>query len=789
MTLRDLKEGQTARILSVDVEGIMRQHLLDLGLIPGADVSIIKFAPMGDPVEVRVQNYELTLRLDDARHISVDMNIRESGESVENECVRPVKPAARHEMDHPGFGEDGPRFHNSADRPINESELRLALVGCPNTGKTTLFNQLTGANQHVGNFPGVTVDLKEGHIKGHPETTVVDLPGAYSLSPYSQEEIVTRRHILDHHPHGIINIADANSIERNLYLTLQLMELGIPMVLCLNMMDEVEATGGHIDINALESLLGIPVVAISAKKNQGIQELIHHIMHVARYHEVPRRQDFCDAQDHGGAVHRCLHALMHLVEDHAQRAGLPVRFAAGKLAEGDGLVTEALNLSQNELETTEHILRQMEEERGLDRQAAMADMRYTYIRRVCAGAVHRPREDKSFRRSRRIDRLLTGRWTAIPSFLLIMTAIFYVTFMGLGADLQDWTEQGLDKLTAQADELLAGWSIAPAVHSLIIDGIFGGVGSVITFVPLILLLFFFLSLLEDSGYMARIAFVTDGALRRVGLSGRSIVPLIVGFGCSVPAVMSSRTLPSVRDRRLTILLIPFMSCTAKVPVYAFLTAAFFSRWAGWIVALLYITGIVMGIIVAMLLNRSMFKGEAMPFVMELPNYRMPMAINVVRLMWEKAKDFLARAFTVIFVATIVVWFLQNFNWHLQMLDEAHQGESILATVSGWLVPLFRPLGLGDWRIVTSLLSGFMAKEAVVGTLAALLPSSGLSALISSAAAFALLVFCLLYTPCVAAVSTVRRELGTRWAVMMAVGQCVLAWVVSFLVYNLLLWWL
>lgn len=787
MTLKDLKVGQSARILSVDVEGVMRQHLLDLGLIPGADVSIIKFAPMGDPVEVRVQNYELTLRLDDARHIHVDMESRETDESGEKESVRPLKQVARHEMDHPGFGEDGPRFHNSSDRPIKDTHLSLALVGCPNTGKTTLFNQLTGANQHVGNFPGVTVDLKEGQIKGHPETTVIDLPGVYSLSPYSHEEVVTRQYILENHPHGIINIVDANSLERNLYLTLQLMELGVPMVLCLNMIDEVEAAGGTIDINALESQLGIPVVAISAKKNQGIHELIQHIMHVARYREEPRRQDFCDVHDHGGAVHRCLHALMHLVEDHAQRAGLPIRFAAGKLAEGDVLVAKALGLSQNELETTEHIMKQMEEERGLDRQAAMADMRYAYIRRVCSGVVHRPQEDKNYLRSRRIDKLLTGRWTAIPSFLVIMIAIFYVTFMGLGADLQEWTEEGMDWLGGQADRLLTDWNIAPAVHSLIIDGIFGGVGSVVSFIPLILLLFFFLSLLEDSGYMARIAFVTDGALRRIGLSGRSIVPLIVGFGCSVPAVMASRTLPSVRDRRLTIMLTPFMSCTAKIPIYAFLTAAFFSRWAGWIVVLLYIIGIVMGIVVAMVFNRTMFKGEATPFVMELPNYRMPMAVNVLRLMWEKAKDFLVRAFTVIFMATIVVWFFQNFNWHLQMLDEAHQGESMLATVSGWLVPLFRPLGLGDWRIVTALVSGFLAKEAVVGTLAALLPSSGLSALISSAAAFALLVFCLLYTPCVAAVSTVRRELGTRWALMTVFFQCVLAWVVSFLVYNLLLW--
>ncbi len=779
MTLKDLKAGQSGRITSVDVDGALRQHFLDLGLIPGVDVTVMKFAPMGDPMEVRVHNYELTLRLADAGQIDI-LPLTEPIFEPERQQVRP-------KTEHPGLGEEGPRYHNSHDKKVETGALRFALAGSPNTGKTTLFNQLTGANQHVGNFPGVTVDLKEGTIKGHPDATVVDLPGVYSLSPYSREEKVTREYILEHHPHGIINIVDATNIERNLYLTLQLMELNIPMVLCLNMMDEVENSGGSIDINALESMLGIPVIPISAKKNQGIDEVVQHALHVARYREVPLRQDFCDAGDHGGAVHRCLHALMHLVEDHAQRAGLPVRFAASKLAEGDALVADALKLSSNELETTDHIMKQMEEERGMDRQAAIAEMRYAYILRVCARVVQRPQRSKDFERSRRIDRLLTGKWTALPGFLLIMTGIFYITFMGLGADLQDWAEQGVNWLASETDRLLQRWDIVPAVHSLIIDGIFGGVGSVVTFVPLIVVLFFFLSMLEDSGYMARIAFVTDGVLRKIGLSGRSIVPLLVGFGCSVPAVMASRTLPSVRDRRLTIMLTPFMSCTAKIPIYAFLTAAFFSRQAGWIMALLYIIGIVMAVLVALVLKRTMLRGEAVPFVMELPNYRMPMAVNVLRLMWEKARDFLQRAFTVIFVASICVWFLQNFNWHLEMLSAGEQDQSILATVSGWIAPLFQPLGLGDWRIVTSLLSGFMAKEAVVGTMGALIPEASLPQLLGSAAAFALLVFCLLYTPCVAAVATVRRELGTRWAMLVVVFQCVVAWVMAFLVYHLLLW--
>ncbi len=785
MTLKDLKEGQRGRIVSVDVEGALRQHLLDLGLIPGVDVSVVKFAPMGDPVELRLHNYELTLRIDDASHILVDDAVQSQGSSVSDIPVEPVNGRVCHEMEHPGLGENGPRYHNQADKPRQSGKLRFALAGSQNTGKTTLFNQLTGANQHVGNFPGVTVDLKEGQIKGHPGVTVVDLPGVYSLSPYSSEETVTRQFILEQHPHGIINIIDANNIERNLYLTLQLMELNIPMVLCLNMMDEVESNGGNIDINQLESLLGIPVIPISARENQGVDEVVEHIIHVARYGEAPLRQDFCDANDHGGAVHRCLHALMHLIEDHAQRAQLPRRFAAAKLAEGDQMVIDALSLSQNELETTEHIMKQMEEERGMDRQAALTDMRYTYILRVCSQTVHRATRNKDFDRSHRIDSILTGRWTALPAFLLIMAAIFYFTFVGFGADLQGWTEDGINWLTGQLDGLLTKWNIAPAIHGLIIDGICGGVGSVLSFIPLILLLFLFLSLLEDSGYLARIAFVTDGALRKIGLSGRSIVPLLIGFGCSVPAVMASRTLPSLRDRRLTVLLTPFMSCTAKVPIYAFLTAAFFPKQAGWIMMLLYVIGIVMAIVVAVLLKGTLFHSDAVPFVMELPNYRMPMAKNVLRLMWDKAKDFLYRAFTVIFVATIVVWFLQNFNWRLQMLEVEEQAGSMLATVSGWFAPIFAPMGLDDWRVVTSLASGFLAKEAVVGTMGALMPQDELQTMFGVASAFAMLVFCLLYTPCVAAVATIRRELGGKWATMVVLFQCCIAWLVSYAFYLLL----
>ncbi|MDD7303650.1 MAG: ferrous iron transport protein B [Bacteroidaceae bacterium] len=784
MTLKDLNVGQSGRIQSVDVDGALRQHFLDLGLIPGVEVSIIKYAPMGDPIELRVHNYELTLRLDDARQIQVEPIINQPDPHTAATDDKPFSES--NSIWHPGLGEDGPRFHNPQDTPVVEGTLRFALAGSQNTGKTTLFNQLTGANQHVGNFPGVTVDLKEGRIKGHPEAVVVDLPGIYSLSPYSQEERVTREYLLEHHPHGIINIVDAGNIERNLYLTLQLMELDIPMVLCLNMMDEVEASGGSIDINAMERLLGIPVIPISAKKNQGVDEVVQHALHVARYAEKPLRQDFCSPKDHGGAVHRGLHAIMHLIEDHARRAPLPVRFAASKLVEGDALVQKALQLSVNEQQTVGHILRQMTEDRGMDHQAAMAEMRFAYILNLTRRTVRHAQFDKDFERSKRIDSILTGRWTALPAFVIIMAGIFWLTFSGIGVWLQDLLQSGIDWLTAACDTLLSDWDIAPAVHRLIIDGIFGGVGSVLVFVPLIVFLFFFLSLLEDSGYMARIAFVMDGILRKIGLSGRSIVPMLLGFGCSVPAVMSSRTLPSVRDRRLTILLTPFMSCTAKVPIYAFLCAALFPAQAGWVTALLYFLGIVMAIIVAVLLKGTLLQGEAVPFVMELPNYRMPTAMNILRLMWEKGKDFLQRAFTVIFVASLVVWFLQNFSWHLDLLDESQQAESILASISGLIAPVFQPMGLGDWRIVTSLISGFMAKEAVVGTLGTLMGNAPLTSLLTPAAGAALLVFCLLYTPCVAAVATIRRELGTRWASQIVVFQCLIAYLVAWAAYGIIL---
>ncbi|MCF0199356.1 MAG: ferrous iron transport protein B, partial [Bacteroidaceae bacterium] len=658
--------------------------------------------------------------------------------------------------------------------------------GNQNCGKTTLFNQLTGANQHVGNFPGVTVDRKEGSIKGHPETTVVDLPGIYSLSPYTSEEVVSRQFIIDEHPQGIINIVDATNIERNLYLTLQLMELGIPMVLALNLMDEVENNGGTVRINAMEQLLGIPVLPISAMKNEGIHEVIRHVLHVARYQEPPTRQDFCSPDDHGGAVHRSLHAIMHLIEDHAQRAGIPLRFATTKLVEGDSLVEQALGLSQNERETVEHILRQMEEERGMDRQAAMADMRFSYIRRVCRQTVVRPAETKEHRRSRRIDQILTGRWTAVPTFLAIMAAIFWLTFSGLGGWLQGLMEQGVAWFTDATQHVLAQGHISPVVQSLLIDGVYSGVGTVVVFLPLILVLFFFLSLLEDSGYMARIAFVMDKPLRRLGLSGRSIVPLLIGFGCSVPSVMASRTLPSRRDRRLTILLTPFMSCTAKIPVYAFFAAAFFPRHAAAVMMGLYVIGIAAGIVVALVLKHTYFHGEAVPFVMELPNYRMPVASNVVRLLWDKAKDFLERAFTVIFLASIAIWFLQTFTFRLQLVGDGMEAHSMLAQLSGVIAPLFRPLGFGDWRVVTSLVSGLLAKEVVVSTLSTLFAGVALTEVFTAGTAFTLLVFCLLYTPCMATIATIRRELGGLWASIIVVGQCVIAWGVAFVVHCLLL---
>ena len=785
MTLNELKIGQAARIESVGGEGALRQHFLDMGVIPGAWVRLMKFAPMGDPMELNIHGYELTLRIDDARKIEIrSEGEEESGEQPNLELLP--------EIEHPGLGEGG-RYHerDKAQNPSNaqlatpnvsKKEITFALAGNQNCGKTTLFNQLTGANQHVGNFPGVTVEHKYGLIKGHPEARVIDLPGIYSLSPYTSEEVVSRRYILEQQPTAIINIADATNIERNLYLTLQLMELGLPMVLALNFMDEVEANNGSIRINEMEQALGIPVVPITAMKNEGVDELVTHALHVARYQEGPRRQDFCDPEDHGGAVHRCLHAIMHLIEDHAQRAGMPLRFAASKLVEGDPMVEQALQLSKNERETVEHILLQMEEERGLDRQAAIADMRFSFIERLTRSTVVKPQESREHKRSQRLDRILTGRWTALPSFVVIMGLVFYLTFSTLGAWGQDLMQAGVDWFTAVSDQALTRWDIAPAVHSLIIDGIYSGVGTVLVFLPLIVCLFFFLSMLEDTGYMARIAFVMDKLLRRLGLSGRSIVPLLIGFGCSVPSVMASRTLPSERDRRMTILLTPFMSCTAKIPVYAFFAAAFFARRAALVMASLYVIGIVVGILVALVLKRTLFRGEAVPFVMELPNYRWPLAKNVLRLLWDKAKDFLERAFTVIFLASMVIWFLQTFNFQLQMAVTPH--DSMLARMASVVVPVFEPLGLGDWRIVTALVSGFMAKETVVSTLGTLFGAADLTTLFSPVAIFGLLVFCLLYTPCVAAIATIRRELGGRWALFVVVLQCVIAWLCAYAVILL-----
>mgnify|MGYP002623330663 FL=1 len=776
MTLNELGTGQTARIIKVGGKGALRQHLLDMGLIPGAETTLVKYAPMGDPMELRIHGYELTLRVAEAKEIEVSPLSPAVGEEDASTQTAPQHDDGMEEA-HPGLGEGG-HFHDESPeahtKPLPANcRISFALAGNQNCGKTTLFNQLTGANQHVGNFPGVTVEHKFGTIKGHPEAQVIDLPGIYSLSPYTSEEIVSRQYILNRRPTAIINIADATNIERNLYLTLQLMELNVPMVLALNFMDELKGNGGTIRVNKMEQMLGIPVIPISAMKNEGVHELVEHALHIARYQERPRRQDFCHPEDHGGAVHRCLHAIMHLTEDHCRKAGIPARFAACKLVEGDGRVLEALKLTQNERETLEHIIQQMEEERGLDRQAAIADMRFAFIGNVTARAVVKPHESRERRRSQRIDRILTGRWTALPSFALIIGLVFYLTFSTVGVWLQDLFQAGIDWFTEISDAALTRWDIAPVVHSLIIDGIYNGVGTVLVFLPLIVCLFFFLSMLEDTGYMARIAFVTDKLLRRLGLSGRSIVPLLIGFGCSVPSVMASRTLPSERDRRMTILLTPFMSCTAKIPIYAFFAAAFFPDKAGWVMASLYVIGILAGILVAFLMKHTIFRGEPVPFVMELPNYRMPMAKNVIRLLWDKAKDFLQRAFTVIFLASIVVWFLQTFDFHLQMVAHAH--DSMLAQIAGLVAPLFHPLGLGDWRIVTALVSGFMAKETVVSTLGALFGDVSLTALFSPVVIFGLLVFCLLYTPCVAAIATIRRELGGRWALFVVVLQCLIAW--------------
>ena len=771
MTLRDLKIGESAVIRTVGGEGALRQHFLDMGVSPGAEVTVVKFAPMGDPMELQIHCYELTLRLADAKQIEV--------EPIDSRSRRHESAKGVNNTVHPGLGEDG-KYHVKADEnPLPDSQiLTYALVGNQNCGKTTLFNQLTGSNQHVGNFPGVTVDRKDGPIKGYKNTLVTDLPGIYSMSPYSNEEIVSRNFVLDDKPEAIINIVDATNIERNLYLTMQLLEMNIPMVVALNMMDEVTGNGGTIDVNGMESMLGVPVVPISAAKNEGVDELIKHAIHIAKYQERPGRQDFCDENDFGGAVHRCIHSIAHLIEDHAETAGIPVRFAASKLIEGDSLILEKLNLDKNEIETLEHVVIQMEKERGLDRSAAIADMRFSFIEKVCEKTVVKPKESKERLRSEKIDRILTGKYTAIPCFIAIMAAVFILTFNVIGAGLQKLLEMGIDALTGAVDKGLSAAGVNSALHSLVIDGIFAGVGSVLSFLPIIVTLFFFLSLMEDSGYIARVAFFMDKLLRKIGLSGRSIVPLLIGFGCTVPAVMSTRTLPSERDRKMTILLTPFMSCTAKLPIYAFFVSAFFPGKGGIVMTGLYFLGIAVGILVAFIFKKTLFKGEAVPFVMELPNYRLPGIKNVAQLLWEKAKDFLQRAFTIILIATMVVWFLQSFNWHFNMVSDS--SESILASVAGFIAPVFAPLGLGDWRVVTSLISGFMAKESVVSTLEILFGSS-VSTAFTTLSAVSLLVFSLLYTPCVAAISSIRRELGHKWAVLVVVWQCAIAWIAAFLV--------
>ena len=787
MTLRDLQMGESAVITTVGGRGALRQHFLDMGMIPGVQVTLVKYAPMGDPMELRLHGYELTLRLADAEQIEIE-EVQKAG--AEHEASKAGKGGRLKESgrftDHPGLGEGGKYHEKETEHPLPDgTTLTFALAGNQNCGKTTLFNQLTGSNQHVGNFPGVTVDRKSGVIRGHENTLVTDLPGIYSLSPYTSEEIVSRQFILDEKPTGIINIVDATNIERNLYLTMQLMELDVPMVLALNMMDEMRGNGGTVDINEMETFLGIPVVPISAAKNEGIEELASHALHVAKYQECRGRKDFCDESDHGGAVHRCLHGIMHLIEDHAIQAGIPVRFAATKLVEGDNGILEALKLSQNEQEMLEHIICQMEEERGLDRAAAIADMRFSFIQHLTEACVVKPHESKERERSRKIDQILTGKYTAIPSFIGIMALVFWLTFNVIGAWLQGLLEQFIGWLTELADAGMTAWNVNDALHSLIINGIFNGVGSVLSFLPIIVTLFFFLSLLEDTGYMARVAFVMDKLLRKIGLSGRSIVPLLVGFGCSVPGVMASRTLPSERDRKMTIMLIPFMSCTAKLPIYGFFTAAFFPEYSGLIMVALYFGGIAVGILVAMIAKNSIFKGDAVPFVMELPNYRMPGVKNVLQLLWDKAKDFLQRAFTVIFLATIIVWFLTTFSLHLNMVTESK--DSILAGIAGVIAPVFAPLGFGDWRISTALITGFIAKESVVSTLSILFgTTTALTSLISTKAAAALLVFCLLYTPCVAAIASIRRELGQKWAIGVVILQCAIAWVCAFAMYHLLM---
>ena len=772
MTLKELQIGKSAIVDAVGGAGALRQHFLDMGLIPGAEVTLVKLAPMGDPMELRIHGYELTLRLDDAAQITVTPTEKTPAVHA---------PVAEKMVEHPGLGEGGKYHTKEGEHPLPEDKtLTFALAGNQNCGKTTLFNQLTGSNQHVGNFPGVTVDRKSGAIKEHPETEVTDLPGIYSMSPYSNEEIVTRQFIIGEKPTGIINIVDATNIERNLYLTMQLMELETPMVLALNMMDEVRGNGGTIRINQMEAMLGIPVVPISAAKNEGVDELVDHAIHVAKYQERPGRMDFSGEEDHGGAVHRCIHGIIHLIEDHAKAAGIPVRFAATKLVEGDARIEQALKLDQNEKEMIEHIIVQMEQERGLDRAAAIADMRFHFIHQLVDQTVVKPHQSKEQLRSSRIDQFLTGKYTAIPAFVGIMALVFYLTFGVIGAGLQGLLETGIDRLTVLVDDALTYWNVNEVVHSLVIDGIFTGVGSVLSFLPIIVTLFFFLSLLEDTGYMARVAFVMDKLLRRIGLSGRSIVPMLIGFGCTVPGVMASRTLPSERDRKMTILLTPFMSCSAKLPIYSLFAVTFFPDHAALVMVGLYFLGIIVGILAAFALKGTLFRGEAVPFVMELPNYRLPGLKNVCQLLWEKARDFLERAFTVIFIATIVIWFLQNFDPQLSLTADPQ--ESILALVASCIAPLFAPLGFADWRVSTALITGFMAKESVVSTLTILYGSSAaLGAALSPAAAAPLLVFCLLYTPCIAAVASVKRELGRRWAAVMVLNQCAVAWVAALIV--------
>ena len=777
MYLNELKAGERAVVRSVGGEGALRQHFLDMGVIPGAEITLVKFAPMGDPIEFRIHEYELTLRIDDAKKIGIEK--LPGWESDQHPAVHiPHEPT-----DHPGLGEGG-RYHvRQGEHPLPDSQLlTFALAGNQNCGKTTLFNQLTGSNQHVGNFPGVTVDQKSGSIRGHANTKITDLPGIYSMSPYTEEEIVSREFILREQPTGIINIVDATNIERNLYLTLQLIELDRPMVLALNMMDELTGNGGSVDINAMESLLGIPVVPISAAKGEGIEELVAHALHVAHYQEKPGRMDFCDAESHRGAVHRCLHGIMHLIEDHAKEARIPVRFAATKIVEGDSHVIEVLMLDQNEMEMIEHIICQMEKERGLDRSAAIADMRFSFIGKLVDRTFHKAHESRQHERSRRIDKILTGKYTAIPAFIAIMSLVFYLTFNVIGAALQDLMAAAIAFLQDEADAAMTVAGVNEAMHSLVIDGIFQGVGTVLSFLPIIVTLFFFLSLLEDTGYMARIAFVMDKWLRRIGLSGRSIVPLLIGFGCSVPAIMSTRTLPSERDRRMTILLTPFMSCSAKLPIYGFFIAAFFGDYGALPMIVLYFGAMLVGILMAYLGKNTIFKGEAVPFVMELPNYRMPGRRNVMQLLWEKSKDFLERAFSVIFIATIVIWFLQTFDFRLDMV--ADSSESMLASIAGVIAPVFALLGFGDWRISTALISGFMAKESVVSTLGVLFGTSSISTVLTPLAAASLLAFCLLYTPCVAAITSVKRELGTKWAIWVVIFQCVIAWIVAFIVHTI-----